>query len=80
MELAPERRDSCTCRRWVRIRKEFLKAHKLGDIIKVEVSGIDQMGKISLKLEGVEVTEEQRRERKPYPRNEGRNRNERNRK
>jgi len=80
VELAPGKTGLLHVSKMGENSKEFLKAHKLGDIIKVEVSGIDQMGKISLKLEGVEVTEEQRRERKPYPRNEGRNRNERNRK
>lgn len=60
--------------------KEFLKAHKVGDMIAVEISGTDQMGKIGLKLEGVEVTEEKRRDnRKPFPRND-RNRGDRNRK
>jgi polyribonucleotide nucleotidyltransferase len=60
--------------------KDFLKAHKVGDMIAVEIAGTDQMGKISLKLEGVEVTEEKRRDnRKPFPRND-RNRGDRNRK
>ncbi|HDP77730.1 MAG TPA: polyribonucleotide nucleotidyltransferase [Mesotoga infera] len=60
--------------------KEFLKANKVGDMIAVEISGTDQMGKIGLKLEGVEVTEEKRRDnRKPFPRND-RNRGDRNRK
>lgn len=80
VELAPGKTGLLHVSKMGENSKEFLKSHKLGDIIKVEVSGIDQMGKISLKLEGVEVTEEQRRERKPYPRNESRNRNERNRK
>lgn len=60
--------------------KDFLREHKVGDTIAVEIAGTDQMGKISLKLEGVEVTEEKRRDnRKPFPRND-RNRGDRNRK
>ncbi|MBN2218687.1 MAG: polyribonucleotide nucleotidyltransferase [Kosmotogaceae bacterium] len=63
--------------------KDFLKEHKVGDTIAVEVAGTDQMGKISLKLEGVEVKEDSKRDnRKPYHRNDrnDRNRGDRNRK
>ncbi|AFK05934.1 polyribonucleotide nucleotidyltransferase [Mesotoga prima MesG1.Ag.4.2] len=63
--------------------KDFLREHKVGDTIAVEVAGTDQMGKISLKLEGVEVKEDSKRDNKrPYHRNDrnDRNRGDRNRK
>jgi polyribonucleotide nucleotidyltransferase len=80
VELAPGKTGLLHVSKMGENSKEFLKSHKVGDIIKTEVSGVDQMGKISLKLEGVEVSEEKRENRKPYPRSDNRNRGERNRK
>ncbi len=80
VELAPGKTGLLHVSKMGENSKEFLKSHKVGDIIKTEVSGVDQMGKISLKLEGVEVSEEKRENRRPYPRSDNRNRGERNRK
>lgn len=80
VELAPGKTGLLHVSKMGENSKEFLKSHKVGDIIKTEVSGVDQMGKISLKLEGVQVSEEKRENRRPYPRSDNRNRGERNRK
>ena len=83
MEIAPGKTGSCISRKMAPAGKDFLREHKVGDTIAVEVAGTDQMGKISLKLEGAEVKEDSKRDNKrPYHRNDrnDRNRGDRNRK